>query len=128
MNIQTTGIGTRVLNAMVDIVPIVLLALLFFRVYNWYVFYYTIPAFNFGWFFFGTLFLYYTLFESIFYRTPGKWLTQTKVVSIVGKHPTLLQIILRSLVRITIIDIFFFPFLNKTLHDFISKTEVIQVS
>jgi uncharacterized RDD family membrane protein YckC len=66
------------------------------------------------------------LFESIFSRTPGKWLSLSKVVNKNGKKATFLQIVLRSLARLTIIDCFFIPFLDKTLHDFISKTEVVE--
>ncbi|MCC6634836.1 MAG: RDD family protein, partial [Chitinophagaceae bacterium] len=81
---------------------------------------------NFGWFFFGTMFFYYLLLETIFAKTPGKWLTQTKVVNLYGNKPSFLAITIRSITRITIIDIFFIPFLDKTLHDYLSKTNVIE--
>lgn len=126
MNLQYTGFGTRVLNFAIDTVLAALLAILFYRIYNWYVFYYQISYLNFGWFFFGTLFLYYSIFESLFARTPGKWFSHSKVVKTNGSKPGFLQIIVRSLIRITIIDMFCYPFLEKTLHDYVSKTELVQ--
>ena len=126
MNLQYTGFGTRVLNFAIDTVLAALLAILFYRIYSWYLFYYRISYFNFGWFFFGTLFLYYLIFESFFARTPGKWFSHSKVVNTKGLKPSILQIIIRSLIRITIIDMFFYPFLEKTLHDYVSKTELVQ--
>ncbi len=126
MKLNCVGIGTRILNFLVDGLVILLLAYLFFKIHKWYVFYYKITYLNFGWFFFGTMFFYYLLLETIFAKTPGKWLTQTKVVNLYGNKPSFLAITIRSITRITIIDIFFIPFLDKTLHDYLSKTNVIE--
>ncbi|HXL54878.1 MAG TPA: RDD family protein, partial [Chitinophagaceae bacterium] len=63
----------------------------------------------------------------LFSRTPGKWLSLSKVVNKKGKKTSFLQILLRSIVRLTIIDCFFIPFLDKPLHDYVSKTEVVEV-
>ena len=126
MNLQYTGFGTRVLNFGIDTVLAALLAILFYRIYNWYVFYYQISYLNFGWFFFGTLFLYYSIFESLFARTPGKWFSHSKVVKTNGSKPGFLQIIVRSLVRITIIDMFCYPFLYQTLHATMYKKEFLK--
>ena len=123
---QTTGIGTRVLNFLVDTIIITIISGLSYHGWNIYVLFYHYTGFNFGWVFFGTLFIYYTIFESLFSRTPGKWVTYSKVVNRQGKRPSFFQVILRSLSRIIIIDLFFIPFLDKTLHDFISKTEVVE--
>jgi uncharacterized RDD family membrane protein YckC len=121
------GIGTRVLNFLVDTIIVSLLAYAAFKTWNWYVLYWAYPFYNFGWFFFGLLFIYYTLFELIAARTPGKWLSYSKVVNKNGKRPGLLQVLTRSIVRLTIIDMFFIPFLDKTLHDYLSETEVVEV-
>ena len=120
------GIGTRVLNFLVDTLIIFLLSFLAYRGWTFYVFYYDIIFFPFYYFFFGILFLYYLLFESIFARTPGKWLSFSKVVNKNGGKSSFFQIFLRSIVRLTIIDCFFIPFLEKTLHDYVSKTEVVE--
>ena len=60
-------------------------------------------------------------------KHPGKWLSYTKVVDKKGLKPGFIQIFLRSIVRLTIIDCFFIPFLNKPLHDYVSSTEVVEV-
>jgi hypothetical protein len=36
-------------------------------------------------------------------------------------------VLLRSLLRLTIIDAFFIPFLERPLHDALSKTRVVEV-
>jgi len=78
-------------------------------------------------FFWGFLFVYYTIFEGIFKRTPGKWISLCKVVNKNGARPAFWQILVRSLIRLTIIDCFFIPFLDKPLHDYLSKTEVVEI-
>jgi uncharacterized RDD family membrane protein YckC len=123
---KQVGIGTRTLNFIVDTLIIFFLSLLAYNGWKFYAYYYHIIYIPFYYFFWSILFLYYILFESIFSRTPGKWLSLSKVVNKNGKKATFLQIVLRSLARLTIIDCFFIPFLDKTLHDFISKTEVVE--
>lgn len=127
MKWKHTGVGTRALNFFVDVIIVLLLSVAAFKTYKWYVFYYKMPYYNFGWFFFGCLFLYYFILESIFSKTPGKWVTQTKVVNQNGFKPSLIQFFVRSLTRIVIIDMLWIPFIDKTLHDYLSKTEVVEV-
>ena len=124
---QTVGIGTRVLNFLVDTIIIAIISGLCYHGWNIYVLFYRYPGFNYGWFFFGTIFIYYTIFEALFARTPGKWITFSKVVDKQGKKPSFQKILLRSITRIIIIDMFFIPFLDKTLHDYFSNTEVVEV-
>jgi uncharacterized RDD family membrane protein YckC len=121
------GMGTRTLNFLVDTFIIFWLSFLFSKIYSWYVYYYAIKPYNFGWFFFSTMFIYYFLLESFFSRTVGKWVTHTIVVDTKGMKPTVTLILIRSLIRLTLIDMFFIPFLDKTLHDYVSKTEVVEV-
>ncbi len=45
-------------------------------------------------------FIYYFFFESNFKRTPGKFITKTKVLDICGAKPTKVQIMQRSLSRL----------------------------
>ncbi len=123
---KTVGDGTRALNFFVDTLLIFTMAFFLFRAWNWYVMYWGYRGYNFGWFFFGSVFIYYTFFEAIFARTPGKWFTSSKVINQAGGKPALGWIIIRSLVRITIIELFFMPFLGKPLHDHLSKTVVVQ--
>lgn len=125
---KTVGIGTRVLNFLIDTGCIFILSYIAFKTWNWYLFFYEFStSYNFGWFFFATLFIFYCFFEAIFNRTPGKWFTLSKVISINGEKPSFAQIIIRSFLRIIIIDAFFVPFYNKPLHDLLTKTEIIEV-
>ncbi|MBX9892275.1 MAG: RDD family protein [Chitinophagaceae bacterium] len=123
---KTTGIGTRVLNFLIDTLLVFLLSMLFFRIWNWNVFYWGFTPLNFGWFFFGTLFLYYFIAEGFFSKSLGKRISYSRVVSKTGSKAGWGRIFIRSLVRLTIIDMFFIPFLDKTLHDYLSGTELVQ--
>lgn len=124
---KQVGIGTRALNFLVDTIIITALAYAAFKTWNWHVMYWHYPFYNFGWFFFGVLFIYYTLFELITGRTPGKWMSFSKLVDRNGKRASVMQVFTRSIIRLTIIDMFFIPFLDKPLHDYLSKTEVVEV-
>lgn len=123
---KTVGIGTRALNFFIDTVLIFGLAFLIFKVYNFQVTYWGYQPYNFGWFFFGTGVLYYLLFETLFARSPAKWFTFSKVVNKDGGKPSFGQILIRSFTRIILIDLFFIPFLGKTLHDYLSKTNIVE--
>ena len=123
---KTVGDGTRALNFFIDTMIVFGLAFFIFKAWNWYVVYWGYPYYNFGWFFFGILFIYYLFFESVFSRTPGKWFSYSKVVEPSGKKASFFRILVRSLTRVIIIDMFFIPFLGKPLHDFTSKTTVIE--
>lgn len=122
---QKVGDGTRALHFIIDTIVITIVAMLFFRWRNWYVMYWGAKPYNFGWFFFSTTFTYYFLFESVSSKTLGKMFTQSKVVSINGQKPSIAVIFWRSLLRLTVIDLFFGPFLDGPLHDYASKTIVI---
>lgn len=124
---KIVGDGTRALNFFLDTLIVFALAYFSFQGWNWYVMYWGYRPYNFGWFFYGILFIYYVFFESIFARTPGKWFTYSKVVNNAGKRAGFLRITIRSLVRLTIIDMFFIPFIGKPLHDYLSKTQVAEV-
>ena len=121
------GIGTRVINFLTDTAIISLIAFILNKVWVFYVVYWSYLYINPLWIFAAVLFVYYFVFESIWARTPGKWLSYTKVVDKKGLKPNFGKIFLRSIVRLTVIDCFFIPFLNQTLHDFVSKTEVVEV-
>jgi uncharacterized RDD family membrane protein YckC len=72
-------------------------------------------------------FLYYIIFESIWQRTPGKFITGTKVVTCDGTKPTIGTIAKRALIRFVPFDPL--SFLNGRAygwHDRWSKTYVIK--
>jgi len=125
------GDGTRVLHFLVDTLLFWILAVLLYKWWNFHVLYWGYMHLNFGWFFFGSQFIYYFIFELLFAKTPAKWLTASKVVSSkstkdVTVKPSLGQIFIRSLSRLIIIDPFFIPFLGTTLHDYLSGTMVVE--
>lgn len=121
------GIGTRVINFLADTFIIGVISFIINKVWLFYVVYWKYPYINPMLFFAAVLFIYYFLFELIWARTPGKWLSYTKVTDKKGLKPGFIQIFLRSIARLIIIDCFFIPFLNKTLHDYVSRTEVVEV-
>jgi hypothetical protein len=125
------GDGTRVLHFLVDTLLFWILAVLLYKWWNFHVLYWGYMHLNFGWFFFGSQFIYYFIFELLFAKTPAKWLTASKVVSSkstkdITVKASLGQIFIRSLSRLIIIDPFFIPFLGTTLHDYLSGTMVVE--
>lgn len=123
---RKVGFGTRVLNFVVDTLLAFVIA---YGVNNWWdieVMYWHYPFIPFYEIFWIMIFVYYTFFESIFKRSPAKWLSISKVVNKTGGRPAFWQILVRSFIRLTIIDCFFMPFLDKPLHDYLSRTEVVE--
>lgn len=123
---RKVGEGTRTLNFVIDTLLILFLAIGFNKGWTFYVRYWGYPYLNFGWIFFGVLFVYYSFFEIIFQRSPAKWLSYSKVVNQEGKRAAFWRILIRSLARITVIDLFFIPIIGKPLHDWVSGTEVVS--
>ncbi len=127
---RVVGTGTRVLNFLVDAIIISLIAFGVFRGWTFYVFYYHIPYIESYYFLALIAFLYYLFFEAIWKRTPGKWLSLSKVINKNGSKPSFGQIFIRSLARVigaVVIDSLFLSFVNKTLHDYVSGTEVVEI-
>ena len=124
--LRKTGIGTRVIHFLVDTFLISLLSYGLFTWWSFYVRYWDQTFYPFYFFFYGSVFIYYFIFESIFVRTPGKWLTSSKVIKEKGGRPNIAQIFFRSLLRLTIIDAFFIAVWEKPLHDKLTKTEVVE--
>lgn len=121
------GIGSRVINFLVDTAIIFIITYIANSGWVFYAMYYHVYYLQFPYIFAMVQFVFYLFFELLFSRTPGKWLTYTKVVNAKGGKPSFLQILLRSFIRVIPIDCFFIPFLDKPLHDYLSKTEVVEV-
>lgn len=69
---------------------------------------------------------YYVFFESLWGRTPGKWLTRTRVVTEDGYRPAFLQILWRSCIRFIPFDVLTFLSPHPAgWHDRWSRTRVI---
>jgi len=123
---KEVGVGTRVFNFLIDTILIFFLSYVLYKWWSFYVMFWEYRYFPFYLFFYVTIFIYYTFFELIWSRTPGKWLSVSKVRSIAGGRPAWYQVVLRSILRLTLIDCFFIPFLDRTLHDALSKTRVVE--
>ena len=80
--------------------------------------------------FFILYFLYYIILESLWKnQTFGKMITKTKVVRVNKRNLSHTQIVGRTVVRILLgrIDWISLLFNKKTLHDLLSKTEVVKI-
>ncbi|MBG9376988.1 RDD family protein [Panacibacter sp. DH6] len=121
------GVGTRVINFFLDSLIAGIITFILSKVWNFYVVYWSYPYINTIYIYGGVTLVYYTFFESIWARTPGKWASYSKVVNKKGLKPRFHIIFLRSIARLIIVDCFFIPFLNKTLHDYVSSTEVVEI-
>lgn len=124
---KQVGVGTRVINFLIDTIAGFLISFGLYKWWTFYVLFWSYTYFPFYYFFYITLFFYYTFFELITSRTPGKMFTMTKVRTQSGKRPAFYQILFRSLLRFTFIDPFFIAIFEKPLHDVLSKTEVVEV-
>jgi uncharacterized RDD family membrane protein YckC len=69
--------------------------------------------------------MYHTLFEHYFSKTPGKFLTKTRVVTIEGNRPSFLTILRRNLCRLIPLDNISFLISKRGWHDEFSKTMVV---
>lgn len=127
MNMKMVGVGTRTLNFLIDSLIVGLLAYAAYKVNTWYAFYYRTPFFTYGYFFFAMILVYYTIAEGITGRTVGKMLSYSKVVKPNGTKPGFGLAFIRSLIRLTVIDLFFIPFYERPLHDVLTKTYVVEV-
>ncbi|BAV04681.1 RDD family protein [Filimonas lacunae] len=120
------GIGTRILNYLIDTFIFFWIA---FAGHKWFEFryrFYHDYYLTFAQCFFIAWFLFYIVCEGITARTPGKKFTSSVVVNKNGGKPAFWQILVRSIVRLTIIDFLFIPFFEKPLHDVLSSTEVVE--
>lgn len=72
------------------------------------------------------IFIYYFLFEAIFGVTLGKIITGTKVSDCFGNKPSLIAILIRSIVRVIPFEALSFLSTNgRGWHDYFSGTYVI---
>ena len=72
-------------------------------------------------------FLYYFLFENFTSRSLGKYVTNTRVVTVYGENPTIDVFLKRTLCRLIPFEAFSFLGTNgKGWHDAISKTYVVD--
>ncbi len=77
----------------------------------------------------GAHVIFFAFFEGVFKRTPGKWITGTRVVTVNGAEPTFGQILARTFVRLIPFEPFSFLGSNHPAgwHDRWTGTRVIRV-
>lgn len=119
----------RLINFLIDTIVIllffILIILLFYKILNIAKLEIELEIHN--WHFFVIYNLYYVFFEKITGKTLGKIITKTKVVTMNSEHITWKSVIIRSLARILLFEVFLY--LKKYpigLHDKISNTIVIN--
>lgn len=77
---------------------------------------------------YGCSVMYFMFFESLFARTPAKWITGTKVVTPTGGKPGLMKIFLRTVYRIVPFEPFsFLGGSSSGWHDRWSHTLVVDL-
>jgi uncharacterized RDD family membrane protein YckC len=76
-----------------------------------------------------TYFLYYFIMEVTLCQTLGKLVTKTKVVSVKGKRPNVLHILIRTVLRFqNPVDVFSYLMGNEQgVHDVLSRTRLVKV-
>lgn len=74
----------------------------------------------------GTAFFYYLFFESAFQKTPGKFITRTKVIMSSGEKPQAGAIAVRTLCRFIPFEPLVGLFTSSFWHDSIPNTKVID--
>ncbi len=122
----TIGEGNRILHFLIDTILIFILSFFIYKWYNFYVFYWAFKPIRYGYFFFAFTWVYTFLFEFLFLRTPGKMFTGTKVMSISGKRPNILQCLIRATIRTTLVSMFGLAWNDQPLHDTFSKTVLVK--
>jgi uncharacterized RDD family membrane protein YckC len=75
----------------------------------------------------GLYVLYHWGFEYYFQKTPGKFITKTKVVGKNGRKVGASKLFVRNLSRVIPFEVFSFLFSDRGWHDLISETYVVKV-
>lgn len=70
--------------------------------------------------------LYYLFFEYAFGKTPGKFITGTKVIDYNGNKPNFKTLLILNLCRLIPFNAFSFLISERGWHDSISKTYVVN--
>jgi uncharacterized RDD family membrane protein YckC len=121
------GKGPRFLNNLID--SFVLYAVFYALIYSFRLFLgISLPSWVANILFYALYIGFYVFFESALQRTPGKYLTKTKVVTTSGGVPSFAQIVGRSFARFIPFDAFsFLGSSSSGWHDTLSKTCVVKI-
>lgn len=127
MKQNKVGIGTRVVNFVVDTAVVFLIAYGIKRSWDFNVYYWNYKELPFYTFMAVISVMYYFLFESICGRTIGKFITLTKVVTTDDAKVKPLAVLSRSILRLFPLDFLLIPFKDVTVHDYLTKTKVVEI-
>lgn len=117
----------RLANFIIDIIGYYIFAVLVGLLIGLSGFYYIIEDMDETTLGFLIMFLYYLIFEGIYQKTPGKWITKSKVVMNDGSKPNFGNILIRTISRAIPFEAFSFIGSNPIgWHDKLSKTIVIN--
>ena len=123
---RTIGEGTRIMHFFLDTIFISILSYIIYEWYNFYVLYWHYKPFRYGYFFFATTWAYTFLFELLFCQTPAKMITKTKVCSLDGSRPNIVQFLIRATLRTSLVTMFGLAWNDQPLHDTFSKTVLVS--
>lgn len=123
---RIVGVGTRVIDFLVDTSCILLISYLISRANDFYQYYWKFSGVKYYQIFSLVLVVYYIISEGLIKTTLGKKASMSKVVNKNGGNPSFLQIVVRSIVRLFPLDFLFIPFTDRTLHDIASRTFVVD--
>ncbi len=132
INVQSASTGLRFANNMIDGITFIILYVILF--YFWHVAMGDLSsasgnADDSGGYFMAALasVFYYTLFESLTQKTPGKFFTNTIVINEYGQKPDFSNILGRSMIRLIPFEAFSFLSGGRGWHDRWSNTFVVTL-
>ncbi len=117
----------RLANYLIDLVGCVLLATLLIFYLDYLGFVSIHERANQNLLVFFIILFYYSFFESIFSRTPGKFITNTRVVMLNGYLPNLNTILLRTLCRMIPFEALSLLLSEVAWHDKFTSTRVVMI-
>ena len=119
--------GARIGNFIIDqVIIIVVTILLYIILYQFFPDINDEESYNLEILYIFCTIIYYFVFELTLQKTPGKFLTKTRVVDYRGNNPSAARLFLRTLVRFVPLEMISFLFSSMALHDYFSKTQVIM--
>jgi len=120
----------RVRHCAVDVVTIIVLTHLVSEIISYFVGVQHHPQrHGYFWIIFSCIYFpYYILLEFFWLKTLGKFFNKTIVMNENERRPTFIQILIRSIIRPTILGTFLIESnYNRTLHDLLSRTYTIRI-
>ncbi len=106
------GIGTRVINFLVDAILIFLISFALYKWWSFYVMYWSYKYFPLYLFFHATVFIFYTFFENILIRSSCKSVVFSKFTNLIGGRLAWNPILNRLFVRLAIVYMLLFHILG----------------